>query len=267
MILMVIWSKDRAMQCDALLRSCAKCASGIFDIKVIWTASSKDLESGYDKLVNKWNASATFIKQSNFKADLINILESSDSEYFLGNSDDNLFINYMPQGFDPDLKDDEAAVSLRLSPLINYCQPASLSISSPEAIARPPFYAIRWEDADPRGCWGYPNPCDSNIYRKEWFLDIIKNAEFENPRQLELLLNASRSRSKPIVKFSKKSVLVNVCNNCVVNSGNPCGSDSIEYLNSKWLSGNVIDADDFFEKTYLMCHVMKPYKFIEVENA
>lgn len=279
---MVIWSKDRAMQCDALLRSMIRnrCDYHMKSTAVLWTGSSDSFKDGYRALVERWDPFhewISFREEGSFKKDILGILDYKfTSEYVLGNSDDNLFINPFPKKFNAKLVGDEHAISFRLNKTVDYCQPASLNIEPPtlyrsfwmnefgsgNGVSGQDYHLFwNWKDADPHGCWGYPNPCDSNMYRRKWWIDLLKDADFKNPFTMEIYMNDHRNAARPIMKCFDKSVLVNVCNNCVQDTGNPCGGQSQEFLNDQWLSGKQIDINPFMGMQPTQCHILKDFKF------
>lgn len=261
----IIWSKNRAMQLDALLRSSVKNA-GIENKNtyIVYDYSDDIYGQGYDLAMSRFRDYAYFIKQRDFKKDIIDVLNIVNTKYVLGNSDDNIFIN--PAEF-YGMQEGDHAYSLRLYPGIVYCNPAKLTMKTPDFIYRDYTYCKwDWTQCNPRGCWGYPNSCDSNIYRTEEFLDNIKKAEFNNPSNLEAWLNDHRP-FKCIMVCNKKPSLISIENNVVSStSTNESVGWNIEELNKKLLNGYIIDSEKFYGIKKYSCHIKENYEFIKYDK-
>ena len=82
--MIVIFSKDRAFQLEACLRTLREQCEDIpsVPVKVLWKASTEAHRQAYDLLRNALSTTASFsvdfIEESNFRADLIQILASLD---------------------------------------------------------------------------------------------------------------------------------------------------------------------------------------------
>lgn len=266
----IIWSKDRPMQLDLLLRSSAKFFPGIRRTYVIWHATTQEYAYGYGwafEVVNEIMSLRT-IPQLLFKYDVLEILGRSDADYFLGNSDDNVFVAPVPE-FN-DLRKDEIALSLRLNPTVNYCQPASLAIKPPSEWTFDNDRGVMswdWTKCDPRGCWGYPEPCDSNIYRRQWWIEQLKDAKFSKPAEMEVWMNTHRDGAKPFMRCFHESKLLNICANRIQDgSTNPAGSYDPAELCRMYLAGKRIALEPTIAKLpRTQCHSMSEYVFEEGE--
>ena len=260
---MIIWTRDRAMQCDLLLRSAEKFFKSIGKIFVLYHATNMDYDQGYTRLMyTHKDKNYIFMPEANFKNDLMDILNLSETEYILGNSDDNIFIDKC------DLKKykmpfNTVAFSLRLGKGFNFCLPAKLKMDEPK------YYEdngkiIKWEwiTGDDRVCYYYPHPVDSNIYRREWWIDFIKNANFKNPCSLEVFMNDNRQYEKPFMQAFIKPKLISIsANETGQGANNIHGGQGLKELNDRWLSGEIIDEKDFYGMQTRQCHVIKKYKF------
>jgi len=87
----VVFSKDRAMQLEAMLRSCRRHCRD-FDaarVAVLYAASDKRHEDQYRQLQAVFESIA-FVRETDFKKDLLALL--SESHFVLFLVDDNLFV-------------------------------------------------------------------------------------------------------------------------------------------------------------------------------
>jgi hypothetical protein len=272
MIDTLIWSKDRAMQLDLLLRSQLECFPGVNATEIVYATSTPDFECGYKKLIEKWqNKDISFRKQGVFKDNVLDVLSCFQSTLVLGNSDDNVFISEIPDK-NYALDENTAALSLRLNPNVNFCHPANLPLQPPVFGPNSTFmfqygeriYEWDWTTCDPRGCWGYPHPCDSNLYRLDDWIELLQGGAFHNPCSMELWMNRNRPSNKPKMQCFSKTKLVSVSNNRIDQGGsnNPHGDETQETLNAKWLDDWVIDYGLFRDLQVSQCHIVKPYTFV-----
>jgi len=89
MIDCLIFSSDRAMQLDLLLRSMEK---KFFNINIIYKSSNDKFERGYDKLIKENSINnINWVKEKNFKKNVLEVLQNSKNEYFCFFTDDDVF--------------------------------------------------------------------------------------------------------------------------------------------------------------------------------
>lgn len=263
MIHTIIWSKDRAMQCELLLRSAAIMFPAINKTTVLVKASNKDFNKGYEILESMKYPGVEFVDETNFKKDIVSILLASRADYILGNSDDNVFIN----NIDLDkikIDDDTLAFSLRLGRQVGFCEPSQMPLVLPIFVEDGDVLKWNWELCDRRGCWGLPRPCDSSVYRKKDLVKILQSITFKNPGTMEDGLNSYSGDKRPFMKSFRQSKIVNICNNRVQETSQ-CrhGEISAMELNEKFLKGLVIDTKNIYHTDYTQCHVELPYEYVK----
>ena len=265
MIDMIVWSKNRAMQLDLLLRTTREKAIIIKQIYIIYTHSSWRFEHGYEKLMKNTfgDKQITWVKEISFREDFIKGLEQLKTEYVLPSNDDNVFINKFDLCYP--LNDDEVAYSLRLNPRVNFCQAANLQIPPPFFI--PPndgngSYRWDWTKCNPLGDWGYPHPADSNVYKRQYFINLLKRVRFKGLGEFENAINTNRPKDKPYMCCFEKSKLINICNNRVSNTS-PCphGNVTAEELNDRYLYGQRINPRPFYKMEKNQCHIEAEYQY------
>lgn len=262
---MVIFSKDRAMQLDLLLRS-IKANAQSFSNKatVVYLATSYDSSRCYQHVINKHSDFFSFMRESDFASNVIEVVERAENQYILFNSDDNVFIGKMPNIVETDFADDICAISLRLHPGVNVCQPASLDIKPPQMAIGPDTETITWDwtEFDPRGCWGYPHAIDSNVYRKDEILPVLKSGDFHNPTGAEIHLNNNRPSKTKMLCYVKPTI-VNIPANIVSgNSANPVKGPTTKELDQLYLDGLQIK-DVRIKENLNACHVYIPFEYEE----
>jgi hypothetical protein len=268
MVDVIIWSRDRSAQLNALLMSIEKNFNFANQIYILWKATTLEYNKGYKKLFKKdFGLNYTAYQEKDFNRDIKRILKNSECEYIVGISDDCLFINKV-HGNLIGIDDNSIAFSLRLGKGFNYCQPANLAMKEPKFIVserkKDNILKWNWTEGDPRVCFYYPFACDSNIYHAEQWYDLIKGAKFNNPCQLEDYMNNHRDPEYPYMQCFEQPKLISISNNQTgQGANNTCGDQSQEFLNQKYLDGYIIDIEPFQGIEVKQCHIVQPYTFIK----
>lgn len=279
-MLLIIFSYNRAIQLDFLLKSIFKRLK-LPDYKVaIIYHTTETHKDGYEKLKNKYESFKnisflerkeqilnigsylrtftnkknikTFLlhsylhnkKSDNFKGLLERLLRNTDSEFVMFNTDDGYF-------FDDVIIPDEVFELIRLKPL-----QTSYRLYVGENLDGFPDYAqkdindkiYRWNyyERTPINHWTYPFAVDGTIYHTKSILNIIKKVPYHNPITLEAY----------VVKFVKEKRLLEVgispvtsklictkLNRVSTSTLNPTINISTDILNSKFLEGYELDIE------------------------
>ncbi len=192
--LFLIFSKDRALQLDALLRSLrAACAdSSTAAIRVIYTCTDRRHEDSYAQLA-KEHASVTFVRETSFDADLRAQLALAHHVCFL--VDDCVFVR--PWSLCEAIKllagdGSVLGVSLRLGVNIDYCYPLSAEKTPPEMEPRGSLRSFVWIGA--QHDFGYPLEVSSSIYRTADVFSALGAQAIKGPNHLEVVLNDAKAK-------------------------------------------------------------------------
>ena len=137
MINIIIFSKDRACQLDYLVRSIKEYFIGYenYTFNVLYKTSSETFEKGYKVLKESCPENFRFIKECEFKSDLIPLINPF-RPYTMFFVDDNV----MKGSFDPQflrgLVDfpQAACLSLRMNPGITYCYTMDIKTPPPRSL-------------------------------------------------------------------------------------------------------------------------------------
>lgn len=268
----VIFSKDRAMQLDATIRSfLLSCKDHHFvNLKVIYKASNSYHKESYDKLIRQYK-SIEFIEEEDFRKQLLSNL--AHSKYVLFLVDDNIFVRdfHLSEIAEVLQKNSDAlGFSLRLGKNINYHYPSS----SKEMI--PPFIdvtgkVLKYDWTGKNRYFGYPLEVSSSVYRTDDVLPLLTKLDFQGPNTLE----AEIARSKNTFANSKKNLLcfqqsVTFCNpvNVVqdVFPDNRSGNKreySPDSLARMFNAGYRIDVAKFLNFIPSSCHQEVQFEFIK----
>ena len=131
----IIFSKDRAAQLDLLLRSMRRFFSfgPHVDCRVLYRASDPAFATGYDMVRRKHGSFAGFVRQRDFREDVLSLLNDRRFTMFL--VDDDVFI--APFSLDAGAvsvfsQDDRiATLSLRMHPGVSFCYTRQVPTPAP----------------------------------------------------------------------------------------------------------------------------------------
>lgn len=252
----IVFSKDRACQLEALLRSMERFFGHPRRTTVLYTASSQAYERGYGLLREDYK-SVTWRREAEFKTDLLRLVEEASgrqSRHVMFLVDDIVFVRPFTGEQVINLLDDDDGVlaySLRLGDRIRYCHPRQMPTSPPEFLDGRRW---TWRNAHP-GYWNYPMSVDGNIYRLSDIGGTLTKIDFRNPNTLETRM-ADQPIDRPYLACSSSPYLVNLALNLVQDVfRNPHGDYSAESLNKAFLDGLAIDIEPFVGREFPACHI------------
>lgn len=244
MITAIIFSRNRAMQLDALLTSMEKYAPGIFKPVIICRADTPLFAEGYCRLLHT-HRKVRLTFQGTFHTDtFIAVSESLSLVGFF--VDDDVFFRpvteealQIPEGY--------LCFSPRLGKNITYC------------------YAMAKEQKPGELDFDYPMSTDGHIFRRDELLHRIQYAGyFDNPNELEQSLHEqSRILSSPqLIAYAEHSSLVGIPHNRVQTAfKNRDGGGNYLELNERFLQGERIDLDAMDFSNVIGAHQEIPYRF------
>ncbi len=220
-ILGLIFSKNRAMQLDATLSSFLLHArdSYLARLVVIYDATSATHESQYALLQRQYGDLAGFVRETDFRRQLLDILKTAHSgvaprsrlplsngernparldaqEYLLFLVDDAIFVrDFSLNSAVNALASQPQAIgfSMRLGRNTTHCYSLSRTQSSPDfRVLEDEAVAFNWTRAD--GDFAYPLEISSSMYSLSMILQLGNGLKFRNPNTLESALAAQARR-------------------------------------------------------------------------
>ena len=259
----IIFSKDRPMQLDALLRSLAQDTRGIEKIYVLYRVSDKDFDRAYDDLVEYFNH-VSFIRESSFRDQLITLLAGLNTSRLIFFVDDIIFVDKVDFENLKSINLRRFVFSLRHGISLKY----SYMVSRPQSL--PPYYTIesfimwKWFKGD--RVWGYPLSVDGHLYLTQEILTMAKLISFKAPNTFEGNLQRFTrlyKRMKDGMAFQYPKI-VNVPVNRVQNEvQNRCGEIHQKELLKLWNEGKRINIDRFLGHRPVSAHEEIPLVFEE----
>ena len=257
----IIFSKDRPLQLDGLLRSVLENIEGNYQLIIQWNSTSKEFDKAYYEIFENYNNIIyKNIKEKQFKADLINSIEETEFANLMFLVDDILFVNKFNISWLNTINLKKVVPSIRLWPGINYTQPSETY--SPPPVIVPfsinPWRLFSWTESN--GYWSMPLSVDGNIFDKSEILFLLKKTDFKAPNSLEKAFGPYRfiyKRRKGICL--ENPVILNFALNRVntENTDFACGEDySPEKLLELWNQNQRIDINKMKEIDSNSCHII-----------
>jgi len=254
---LLILSKDRACQLDALLRSIRAFLTIPHRIHILYTSSNLAFERGYD-LVRRWHPGIHWVdEEGTFRLSYLRLLEyiaSGPGRYLMPVMDDMIFIR--PFTAQPLLhlldRDEEVlAVSLRLGENVTYCYVRNIDTTPPDFSNG---HRWAWKTAS-SGYWNYPMSVDANIYRTAEMAQYLPTIPFEKAETVEASM-AGHPIDRPHMVCEATPTVLNLAVNQVQHTyENRHGGVTPEALNRAFLSGFAMDLRPFIGRTFNSCHV------------
>ncbi len=264
----LIFSKDRAMQLDATLRSFVLHCKDVqsVDLKVIYKTSNPSHEELYKILANE-HSFIDFIKEVDFKKQMLSLLPIY--QYILFLVDDNIFVqDFRLADIIESLRSNSDALgfSLRLGTNTTYCYTLDKEQSLPG------FEEMNGEIL--KYCWiqanydfAYPLEVSSSMYRVEDILPLLIQVDFSNPNTLEAKMDENKyvfSRKEHLLCYKQSATFcnpINITQSVYPNRVGNVENYSLESLASMFGKGYRIDVESYSGFIPNACHQEVELKF------
>lgn len=273
----IIYTSNRAMQLDLLLRSMERFIDG-YDPQKVWVFYKPPLHwHGYIEIGNKYPG-LNFWPQNNFRRDLKNLTKQIKSKYVLGLCDDYIFINplkidiyYVIGDYSKELLR-RKCVNLWLTQGMDFCFSQDRKMETPSYHYKDTdcFWWDWTKIKDPKSDWGYPHNVAGHIYRTDYFLQMLRWSDLMSFRvsqryplfvhwqglnTLEMAMNRWRRKSTPYMAGLFKQTLLHIAVNTAQNEYmfNQVGEkleQTQDALAGAYLKGYQIKLEPFLNKTY-----------------
>lgn len=242
MITAIVFSRNRAMQLDALLTSMELFTPGVFDVTVSYRYDSEEFEQGY-KTVQREHPSAFLVKRCHLKADILKLLEHARANVAFF-TDDDVFYRKISER-EMKIPSDCLCFSPRLGLNTNYCYP----MNRDQKVGELDFK--------------YPWSIDGHVYRREAIVKrFLETGHFDTPNDLESSL---QDRIDHKINWLEQSCLVNIPHNIVQSQyPNRNGGQSFKDLNRRFLAGERIDLTAMDFSNVRAAHQEISYRFRKV---
>lgn len=244
----IVFSKDRAMQLNALLSSYFYYTRNPADLTIFFTCSNKDHHLSYELLQKELQSfPVTFVREVDFPVQLQEIIHNLTSDRLFFMTDDAIFLDHY------DLKDClqynpiNNIFSLRFGADLNFCYAYNKGQSIPDFQRDESNKAVRiwkWSDMSNSPDWNYPLSLDGTIYFRKEIELMLQNLNFSSPNSLESQMQLYKQlflqrRGICFLKVKYANVPCNIVQQEFINKSND--SFSVEELVSYFLNGQRID--------------------------
>ncbi|MCB1304760.1 MAG: hypothetical protein KDK37_10800, partial [Leptospiraceae bacterium] len=259
----IVFSRDRPLQLHALISSYLAKFDFPPAMEVLYSVSDSEYLDAYEALKKEFvNSNVRFLKETNFREDLLNTLRSlGDSRVFFL-VDDIVFIRPVTTSILTQFPLVSGILSLRLGPAINYSYTRNANQRVPEFTrSEPGLLTWDWEGQDID--WGYPFSVDGHVFWAPEILTLAEYVEFQRPNSFESAMQFFSpyfaSRRGYIFEAPR---LVNIpCNRVQDEIHNIHGELHQAELLSYWKDGLRIDYEKLADVNTNSCHQELPFSF------
>lgn len=243
MITAVVLSKNRACQLDLLLTSLDRNGGGLFDVRVLYQATTTDHQAGYDLCRTRFPDVHFQLEGCSPVLDVSRLLEGADIECFF--TDDSVLYRPIPLPFPPKAGDGVLCLSLRLGGNTSWCYPYGRAQTLPEFDEVDGIFRWDWKKSD--GDFGYPASVDGHLFRgPSLHTALLHCPPKSNPNQMEEhLVKYFQGDRRNMMASYNHSVLVGLPLNVVTSThrNRNAASHHPDDLNSSYLRGKRIQLD------------------------
>lgn len=249
----IVFSKDRACQLELFIRSFNKYVrdGSSYTINVLYTYSNKTYKKGYDKLIKNSPSNVKFKLENSFKDDVLSMF--GDGLYTVFFTDDDVFKN--PVDFydgQMQLFNEDTLIlcrSLRLNKDLTFCYPSRESMTMPNVDENNIY---EWYGQ--LGDYGYPLSLDGHIFRSHEIYAFVKNSVYVNPNTMEGSWQKQFTDRTKMVFYDESPLMNLPLNRVQTVNHNICGNVTAEELNTRYLSGEIINLAPLNGMRNISCH-------------
>lgn len=239
----VVFSMDRALQLDGLLRSFFLNKKDDCDIKVIYRTSNDDHKKSYQEIEARFKDKVAFFEETgSFKSTLVNVLNQLKRGKLFFLVDDIIFTENFDCHFLSTIDASKYIFSLRMGNHLNYSFVVDKAQKLPQFIDKDDEF-LYWDWSDSEHDWAYPLSVDGHIFGVEEIRVLAVHFDYNGPNSFEGILQKEKGLfSKRLgMSYKKARILNNPCNKVQTEVKNLHGDMHQDYLLKIWDSGQEID--------------------------
>ena len=267
----IVFSKDRALQLDALIRSFYDCVENPPKMLVLYHCSSSEFEQAYEKLKrkNQSKLNLTFVKENAFKTDLVELMRKVTTEKLLFLVDDIFFKSKFDFNVFLKLDTKTYVPSLRMAPHLNFAYTLQQKQALPKLteLSKEEGF-LSWDFKQAEFDWAYPLSVDGHLFETKDFKIVVEALDFKAPNSFEEALQVMLPlyQKKRGVCFHESKIINIPCNKVQAENTNISGEISIQELNEKWLNGFIINYKEHLNIRNKSAHQELTFSFEKDEN-
>jgi hypothetical protein len=211
----IIFSMDRAMQLDALLRSFLLNKIGDCKIIVIYKVSNDKHKKAYSEVVKRFNDAVIFREEdtSPFKNLVLQCVDEINTDKIFFLVDDLVFTHKIDFNDLVKVDTNKYIFSLRMGEHLNFSYVVNKTQKLPKFIKKDKNY-IYWKWGDSELDWAYPLSVDGHIFNRLEIKSLIEFCDFKAPNSLENSLQVEKELFSYKIGMSctQASIVNNPCN-------------------------------------------------------
>jgi hypothetical protein len=232
----IVFSKDRALQLDAFLRSYRVNVADAGEVRVLYLATSMRHARAYAGVFAGHPGVASTPQSLSFKQDLLSLLPRDGHVIFF--VDDIVFVRPWSGYGEPGL-----SLRLGLHLTHNYATGGTLQ-PLPGPRTEHLGGTVMWRWADGREAWGYPLALDGHVFDAQEMLEMAASCVFHSPNTFESALQKFLPQFiNRMGTCYRETKIVNIPWNRVQTDWRMlCGSgNDVEQMLAHWEAGKQID--------------------------
>lgn len=261
---LIIFSKDRPLQLQALLESIVLHVKGLEHVAVLYTASAAQFSDAYKMLAHqfpdvRWVQQDPGKQRSDFAPLLQNIFEHLPAPYIMFAVDDMIVVNKIDLFRCMELmkKTNAYGCYLRLGKDTNYCYAHNAPMRIPQLNhVEGEFYTWQLRTGDK--CWGYPHTVDMTIYPRKTVQEAITTCGTTSPNIFEALWSGKSIPQNSLALCYTTSRVINIPLNLVQQDygHNRCARRyKVEDLLNLFIQGWRINVEALYQLKHNSPHV------------
>jgi hypothetical protein len=260
---LIIFSKDRPLQLEALLESKEHFVEEKVSTYIIYNACDPKFEDAYRDVFKRFDGEIEGVwdDSAGFKSILLTVLNKVSTKRLFFLVDDIIFKKRVSlQSF---LSLDKSHIpSLRLGKHLKRCYTLNIDQSLPSFQDQKEL--LSWSYKDGEGDWAYPLSVDGHFFFTDEIKLMTETLDFKAPNSYEgKLQKFKRAYQGSIGVCEPISSIVNIpCNKVQTENDNHAGNLSADELLS-YFWDKKIDIEKFTDLENLSCHQELPLTFIE----
>lgn len=262
---LIVFSKDRGLQLEALLRTYFELAENPVPLFVLYTASSEKFKKTYREVEEMYQEqNVNFIFETNFKNDLVALFNRLSASKVMFLVDDLFFKNPIDFNILEEVNPKENILSLRMGNHLNFSythqEIQNLPALEPH-VSLSQFLTWKWNKATHD--WAYPLSVDGHLFDFEELKIIVNELDYKAPNSFEaaLLLMNPLFLKRPGLCFHHSVIINNPCNKIQVENENVSGEINVEGLNKKWEKGYRLNYETYYGVMNSSAHQELELKF------
>jgi hypothetical protein len=250
-ILSIVFSKDRAMQLDAFLVSYIEQVSNHGPMIILYKCSYKRHVESYKKLFSLYEKhDMTFIEETDFRGQLIKIIDESNLGKVILYCDDMIFTHKIEYRELESINTNEEILALTRGGDLNYSVVLNRDLSIPPLTKHTDnLRSFRWDYFDYFDDWTYPLGTTGYLYSKAELLSMMNVVDFAAPNSLETSMQIFRPyfmQRKGLCTDFAICVCVHANLTQTEGENRVIGTFSIEELLDLWKQGKRINVSEFY---------------------